>query len=633
MTLLMLLSLTAGFKTLSNSISDGRAKLNMNDRLRGVSAIIENDLENITVELKPRLKSIASTGYFEYYDGPMSDSTLSALNIKAGANDVNDLLPTSRFGDLDDFMAMTVRADGEWFKGKVPLALLKAKENQIAIDNGIAPVAITASDWQTPVVISSEYAEVVYFVSPLGLAIDAVGDPVFPPGPDTRDAIVGGTLVPNVALPAGYQLHRRVLLIRPDLNVTSFIPSGNSDPQGPHLCADSQTVGGLVTTSDPLANQPETLMLAMARAFQNADLSMRQMHFVKPVMGGGLPSPIVSTSANNRYLVANSLQDLSRRENRFAHWVRYSLPESSLGDSTTMPLIALTGYIPGLHGRTYAMPVGSVDPSIFRYCGFLRPEFILGGARTGEDVLLSSTLGFDIQGFDSTAWVLNHPGPDGQFGVPIGGGGFSGIAGEYGSDDLALTPADVGYPFSANGGPATANQLLVKQGAFVDLCWFNRFPPALVNSPPLLINTDFSGVVGNGRDVNFPPSFFKSGQVFFGNNDILYQPTYDTSSTFYEIDGYTQSTNGTLQGVFWINGRSPDQFNVYGGGGDVGPVSDLGTDGLDSNGDLRPDDKSEEETATSFPVEMKSIRVQLRIQDSGSGDIQQTSLIQGFVGR
>jgi hypothetical protein len=121
--------------------------------------------------------------------------------------------------------------------------------------------------------------------------------------------------------------------------------------------------------------------------------------------------------------------------------------------------------------------------------------------------------------------------------------------------------------------------------------------------------------------------------VFFGNNDILYQPTYDTSSTFYEIDGYTQSTNGTLQGVFWINGRSPDQFNVYGGGGDVGPVSDLGTDGLDSNGDLRPDDKSEEETATSFPVEMKSIRVQLRIQDSGSGDIQQTSLIQGFVGR
>ena len=44
LTLLMMLALAQGFKTLSETVSAGRSKLTLSDQLRGVSSLLHNEL-------------------------------------------------------------------------------------------------------------------------------------------------------------------------------------------------------------------------------------------------------------------------------------------------------------------------------------------------------------------------------------------------------------------------------------------------------------------------------------------------------------------------------------------------------------------------------------------------------------
>ncbi|MFN7732302.1 MAG: type II secretion system protein J, partial [Pirellula sp.] len=76
MTLLIMLALAQGFKTLSDGVTTGRARLTHSDQLRGMSSLLRADLKGLTVTTQtvPQTQQSAS-GYFMIYDGPISDST------------------------------------------------------------------------------------------------------------------------------------------------------------------------------------------------------------------------------------------------------------------------------------------------------------------------------------------------------------------------------------------------------------------------------------------------------------------------------------------------------------------------------------------------------------------------------
>lgn len=116
--------------------------------------------------------------------------------------------------------------------------------------------------------------------------------------------------------------------------------------------------------------------------------------------------------AGNPAFIPNSLGDLTKRQNRFAH----------------------TSNFP--HLLHFSMSPSNLDPSVASWL-----NLGLTGNREGEDVVLSNVVGFDIQVYDPLAPLLDD------------GNGY------------ALAPGDPGYPGARSGRPGTD----LGYGAFVDL--------------------------------------------------------------------------------------------------------------------------------------------------------------------
>lgn len=206
-TLLMMLAITQTFQNIGEVSAKGRAAIEMSTQLRGVQHRLHKDLESLTVPVRPWPEAGAGEGYFEIYEGPLHDLSTQL----AGQNDL--------YGDMDDILAMTIRSTGEPFVG---------------LFNGQ--------------MIQSQVAEVIWFMS----FVDKDGDNLFTPGTDPLS------------------LHRRVLLVRPDLN---------------------DAVSGELGATFPNS----TGLLAF---WQDNDVSVRY---------------------GTTNLACNSLSDLTQRENRFAH--------------------------------------------------------------------------------------------------------------------------------------------------------------------------------------------------------------------------------------------------------------------------------------------------------------------------
>ncbi|MCP4477944.1 MAG: hypothetical protein GY818_07620, partial [Planctomycetaceae bacterium] len=208
MTLIVLGAMMQAFQYASGQMQMGRATMEMANRLRSAEELLRSDLSNLTVEPRPYTETTNPNGYFEIVDGAMRDKTNAA-----GIN--------SYLGDVDDVIAMTVRSDGQFFRGRhIP-------------DN------TTSSK-----VIESSIAEIMWYTT---------GD---------LNAVLND-------LSESLKVHRRVLLIRPDM--------------GPW----------------------ENLTLAQVTTLmQNNDISCRI---------------VFDQDANEFNVYANSLSDLALRRNRFCH--------------------------------------------------------------------------------------------------------------------------------------------------------------------------------------------------------------------------------------------------------------------------------------------------------------------------
>jgi hypothetical protein len=159
--LIVLGAMMQAFQYASGQMQLGRATMELANRLRSVEELLRSDLSHLTVEPRPYTETTNPNGYFEIIDGVMRDKT-NATNA-AGVN--------SYLGDVDDVIAMTVRSDGQFFRGRhIP-------------DN------TTSSK-----VIESSIAEVMWYTT----VVDRNG-------------------TPEIELTESVKVHRRVLLIRQDM--------------------------------------------------------------------------------------------------------------------------------------------------------------------------------------------------------------------------------------------------------------------------------------------------------------------------------------------------------------------------------------------------------------------------------
>lgn len=602
-TILMLAALAEGFKRVGDSIAENRAGLEVSNRLRGVSLRLKEDLEGVTVPLTPPLDAMSGQGYFEYFEGPMCDYSLTERLGDKTSTDPSTFAPAARYGDFDDILMLTSRSGNTWYTGKIPSYIFLKARN---------PSYTPTSTDLAPVVIASQYAEIVWYARPHDdpALPNAAGSPV----PYDNDLDGAPQLV---------KLHRRVLLIRPDLNYF------DSTAGAPILAQFSGAGIWMTPTKDAL--------VGMHLPHQQCDLSIRR---------------VVNTTAGatSDYVAANSLADLSLRQNRFAH---VTLPIQN--GVTTMPLLALepayafaSGPIPVRNGiLNNSLPgFGNLNGplhSAYVLQDRTNPGLTLNGVpgnafyenRIGEDVIASSCVGFDLQAFDPAVPVLYLPGTNGSY-----------SAGAAGSDDIVVSPNDPGYAAAMVASFASPIPNFAGTGSFVNLGWarhvFNEVTGAAalatgMSNSGLVYESPFSGIsiarLGSGRP--YSDSLYRSG-LFFQNGSMVGgagqwgQMTYDTWTNAYEVDGVLQTDTTRIDLTTNYSGTVQ---STAAASGSWRQSTDAGRDGIDNNGTGGADEAEEWETSPPFPFPLRSVKAVIRLEEPDTRQLFQQSVTVEFVSR
>ena len=225
-TLVLMAVLVNAFRDISSQISDSRAILQMAGQLRSAAETIREDLRGVTVPVEPWVNPADGLGYFEQAEFTIVADDPNFFDPTAGPPTLNR--PDNVLGDIDDVMMFTARSTTRPFRGRIRLA-----------DGSLTT-------------IESPLAEIIIWT----VLRDENGNGVL-------DRDIGEVLT----------VHRRTLLIRPDLNDDPVV-----------FAAVGQVAGN---------NN-------LGAWYQNNDLSVH---------------------VSDVGLVANSLGDLSKREYRFAHTV------------------------------------------------------------------------------------------------------------------------------------------------------------------------------------------------------------------------------------------------------------------------------------------------------------------------
>lgn len=120
LTLILMAAVVSLFGNLANSIAESRSTLEMTDRLRTVSTMLQSDLAGATATMLPPQRSDAARGYFEIIEGPIGagPSMVSpesvAIKLDATGNQVRD----TTVGDFDDILMFTTRSADRPFVGR-----------------------------------------------------------------------------------------------------------------------------------------------------------------------------------------------------------------------------------------------------------------------------------------------------------------------------------------------------------------------------------------------------------------------------------------------------------------------------------------------------------------------------------
>lgn len=455
-TLVMMAAVVNLFANISEGVRNRRATMEVSANLRIARSQLFNDLAGATCLKYPKNthgvmpkpdSNNPPDGYFEIVEGEYSDDNPSLLldgvtapnnpeldygvSLVPSGGEVGIAMPLSTrtplasdvtngggLGDYDDILAMTVENEADKFRGKG--RGLRPGGNPANIGT---PPDYTNGDW-VDMAISSPVAEVVWF---------AIENPT--------DRSQGE--------PGMRKIYRRTVLVAPWYGTETKTINGNP-----------------VTGTDPLLDLTTRNILThqaqlneLRRVQEEYDISLR---------------------LENGRLVPNSLADLARRENRFAH---------SPNDSITP-----VNYFPHLFPYDVDSPSFTETPN--EADSSLRQ---LGDEREGEDLILNNVLAFDLQIYDPGAPLYQYQGSIIQPSGTLNGSFLNAIA----------------------SGSAT----LTGFGTYADLGWNDGGQYAAVaTSPTTLFQQE--------RRLGWHP--------FFQNNLRGTPAVYDTWSTYYETDQINQ---------------------------------------------------------------------------------------------
>jgi hypothetical protein len=507
LTLLLVAAIAEGFSAVTSTISANRATIELSNRMRETTARVQEDLSAQTVPMLPWTLRSAGMGYFEYVEGPASD-------LDADNSDVADVAQTgadTSIGDVDDVIMFTARSEEELFSGQVLGTVVAKPGGGYRLDYDPTNPVLTT--------IYSEFAEIVWWTTY-----------------DYQDTNADG--VWNSGEPIQVRLFRRVLLIRPDIEIPNIVP-----PSPPNY---------FLQPSNP--EMPDVFF------FSANDLSVRTV--------GGV-----------RY--ANSLQDLTRRETRFAH-NNAAFPNPLLR-AALLPKRSVWQRGPdGAWGSTNDDD-GDGTPNDLDEAGWSGSDDILVYGALGTDVMLNDVLAFDVKVFDPFApviceWDVPNNRPDGD----------------------ALTPGEPGFAtiFPAFG---TTTQR-IGYGAFVDLGYLttpyaqkkDSTNNSLWDRMTFLMNNN---TISRSFFYGFPATKSQLSAAAAGKS-------YCTWSLHYESDGVNQ--NG-------------------------GTLVDEGTDGLDNDSANGVDDPDERETSPPYPEPLRGLQVRVRVIDPDSRQVRQMTVVSNFT--
>lgn len=388
LTLMVVFAMVRIFESLGNNVTDGRAMIDMSGNLRAAAQMLRSDLEGLTVTTTPPRSPEDGEGYLEIIDGPGTDyqhvvyqasnftpQLVSAANQTDSLDDDGylDSEYDTTVGDVDDVLAFTSRRQ-EPFSGTL-------SDPRVYFQDQSANEQLRTS----PIVIESNEAEIVWW---LEVQRNVVGDlaalrdmsiddqirnaVTFADDETTR--ITATQRYPNfsnLALGTAVRsLHRRALLIRPDIDFSEI------------------NENGLTRTE-------------VAAFVSNNDLSVR----------------IEKVGDTDRFrLFANSLKDLTNRSNRsfrrgpLSHFtpalVQKRIDSTRLDSRRVTPSAQISEL---LVADSLLLMHGSMKDMVMTYpqdAPRVPNALTMIMLRRGKDVVLSDVTAFDLRVWDPEAVLL-----------------------------------------------------------------------------------------------------------------------------------------------------------------------------------------------------------------------------------
>ncbi|MBC7853448.1 MAG: prepilin-type N-terminal cleavage/methylation domain-containing protein [Pirellulaceae bacterium] len=481
LTLMLVYAIAQFYAYVGETVRDGRAQIEMGGQLRAAAQRLQQDLAEMTVRIGARSDPGSQQGVFAIIEGaasdidPNGDLAVTGLNNLFSA-DVPSIIPAnSAVTDPNN----DLKPDGAML-GDCDDILVMTIRSQGEPFVGRQFTGMVGGIAQYAV-IQSNLAEVIWFTTFKDVNSDGVWN---------WDTNLNG-VVDTADVPEPRYLVRRQLLILPGATV--------SWPTAPAALPPGQSI------------------------YHHNDISC---HVVLNSMG------------NFAGYVANSLGDLSQRENRCIHQNLSNLDSNGLLAPNYMP-------------NSLQLRVGLTNvPSIPLYPAGSCALYSLDGIDQfhGEDKMLANVLAFDVRVYDPFA-VLRADNSDMTQATATTDDDAQGV----------LSPGDPGYAYAAlpiNNFPAVGN------GAYVDL-WYARIFQNIPVAQRIPImqncNSSYAWAPALGAGLNAPAN----------------GAAWDNWSLAYEKDG-------------------PAQFG--------GATADEMVDGLDNNGIGGVDDPSEAETRPPYPA-------------------------------
>ncbi|MDX1948075.1 MAG: prepilin-type N-terminal cleavage/methylation domain-containing protein [Pirellulaceae bacterium] len=497
LTLILVYAIAEFYAYVGDIVKDGRAMIAVASELRGVTQRLTSDLDIVTEGGDPWIEDLR--GYIEYREGAGSDlDTIGngQLNISEdldgdgnldGAEDANGNGVLDSGEDADGDGKLDVNED---FNGNGSLDVgLDLNGNGINdfVENNVSTTTGDIDDVLCFTIRSTFEPLVAH-----GFDVDTSGLPMLTPG--SQDPLSLPPAPPwygytaEVAWWTSFEdlngnnlwdlgevrtLHRRQLVIRPDLNVVHGNDSNYTLPYFFRI-----PIAGLVPGNPTAGTIYESL--------QYCDVSLR----FDGVRNGYM------------YFMANSLDDLRTRQNRFLHWTPFPSPidiaSGALLVNAAQPLTDVSNN-------------GSMN------------RWVLHGFRKGEDVLLSNVLAFDVRAYDPYAPIYADHATNAR---------------------STVQPGDLGWYRASQSNP------LVGRGAFVDL-FYTRNTPLQDNT--LSADTNWLSYSAPGTD---DLSYFSAAPHA---RSFGLPSTWTTWPAIYERDGVDQ--DGPLGADQGTNGIDDDGAN------------------------------------------------------------------------